>query len=365
MIPERAKQFYAKYQRWLPAAFFVFGFLFDVVMLSRIDDVAALAQQAVYLAVVATFISVELIETRREVIPPAWIARVWRYREAALDFLLGALLSNYALLFFKSASALASLAFVGVLFLLLVSIELKRFGRFQTQVHVALFGLCLMSYMVCLSPVAIGFIGTFPFLVALFGSGLLVYLLFRKLEPRMGPLPEDARPLRKNLIYPYAAVKGLFVVLYLANVLPPVPLSIKYMGIYHAVEKKPEGWELSYTRPLWKFWQKGDQTFYARPGDAIHCYVQVFSPARFQENLQVRWLYREANGRWQNADAIPLPVTGGREQGYRAFTRKSNYQPGRWRCQVETADGQEIGRIGFEVVTDEATDERLPHRTIR
>lgn len=362
MIPERAKQFYAKYQRWVPAAFFVFGFLFDIVMLSRIDDVAALAQQAVYLAIVAMLISIALIETRREVVPPAWLGRVWRYREAALDFLLGALLSNYALLFFKSASALASLAFVVVLFLVLISIELKRFGRFQTQVHVALFGLCLMSYMVCLSPVAIGFIGTFPFLVALFVSGLLIYLLFRKLERRIG---EDPRPLRRQLIYPYAAVKGLFVVLYLANVLPPVPLSIKDMGIYHAVERKPEGWELVYTRPFWKFWQKGDQTFSARPGDAIHCYVQVFSPARFQENLQVRWLYREANGRWQHADAIPLPVTGGREQGYRAFTRKNNYQPGRWRCQVETGDGQEIGRIGFEVVTDETTDERPLHRTIR
>ncbi|HEX4922592.1 MAG TPA: DUF2914 domain-containing protein, partial [Bdellovibrionales bacterium] len=42
--------------------------------------------------------------------------------------------------------------------------------------------------------------------------------------------------------------------------------------------------------------------------------------------------------------------SGGREEGFRGFTFKQNYQPGDWRVKIETTDGREIGRITFEVV---------------
>jgi hypothetical protein len=42
---------------------------------------------------------------------------------------------------------------------------------------------------------------------------------------------------------------------------------------------------------------------------------------------------------------------GGREEGFRGYGVKTNYQPGDWKVQVETADGREIGRIYFDVET--------------
>lgn len=60
-----------------------------------------------------------------------------------------------------------------------------------------------------------------------------------------------------------------------------------------------------------------------------------------------------------------MPVTGGRDEGYRAVTKKTNFQPGFWRVQVETMGGQEIGRINFEVVPDPSADERELHSVVR
>ena len=96
----------------------------------------------------------------------------------------------------------------------------------------------------------------------------------------------------------------------------------------------------------------------ARDGDTLICFAQIFFPTRFKDQLQVRWLYRDEKGQWHPSDAIPLPVVGGREEGYRAVTQKKNYQPGEWRVQIESMDDREIGRIGFTIEADSGTDER-------
>jgi hypothetical protein len=357
-----AQGLYKKHGRWVPIASFFAGFVFDALVLTRIDELKVILQQAVYLLVSALLIGVELIEEDRELEAPRLLTKAWKYREALLHFLLGTLLNSYAIFYFKSASAFSSMFFIGLLIALLFVNEFKRFGKSQTQVHVAFLSLCVISYFASLAPTLLGFMGVVPFACALaasvvtFWGGWGVMRRQRFNQPRL---------LVTHLLLPYVTIQLAFVGLYLANAIPPVPLSVKYMGIFHAVEKAGNEYTLTYTRPSWMFWQNGDQTFLARPGDVVHCYVQVFSPARFKDQLQVRWFYYDEKRGWQPADAIPLAVTGGREEGFRAVTKKSNYQPGLWRVQVETLDGQEVGRIGFKVRTDESTDAPETHQITR
>ena len=47
---------------------------------------------------------------------------------------------------------------------------------------------------------------------------------------------------------------------------------------------------------------------------------------------------------------VTLPVIGGRDGGYRTYTVKSYLTRGRWRVNVETTQGQVIGRILFNVI---------------
>ena len=156
----------------------------------------------------------------------------------------------------------------------------------------------------------------------------------------------------------------IYAILYFTKVLPPVPLSIKHIGIYHGVTRVDGGYQLEMRRPEWRFWESGDQTFEAAPGDKLYCFIQVFSPARFHDELKVRWRYRDPRSGWTKGDAIPLGVSGGREDGFRGFTTKANYSPGSWRVGVETSDGREIGRISFDVESVQASNE-TPRYVIR
>jgi hypothetical protein len=357
---QKMRNLYHQHERWIPIVFFGLGFVFDTLMLRRIDDLKTIIQQAVYIVVSALLIGVELMDEIQEVQPPSWIKRLWRYREAVLHFLLGTLLNSYTIFYFKSASALSSFIFIALLIALLMLNEFKRFGESQTQVHVAFWSLCLISWMISLIPILLGFIGIFPFLLAVVVSALVFWGYYKWLAPKLAARPGLAKD---ALLKPFAAIQALFVVLYFAHAIPPVPLSITYMGIYHDIQKANGGYELSYTRSRWKFWEHGDQTFEARPGDAIFCYAQIFSPARFKDELQVRWLYKDVKRGWQSADAIPITVTGGREEGYRAVTKKENYQPGDWRVQIETRDSREIGRIHFTVESDQSDQSADPRET--
>jgi hypothetical protein len=276
--------------------------------------------------------------------------------------MLGTLLNSYTIFYFKSASEITSFIFIILLVALLMLNEFKHFGDSQTQVHVAFWSLCLVSYLISLSPIVLGFIGLIPFLVSVAGSVVVFSLFYYGMRPKLAAEP---RILRSHMLFPYAAIQILFVGFYFLHLIPPAPLSVKFMGIYHGVQRAQGKWELTYYRPKWKFWQHGDQSFDSRTGDAIFCYVQVFSPARFKDRLQVRWLYKDPRRGWVPSDAIPMDIVGGREEGYRGFTKKENYQPGEWRVQVETADEREIGRIGFNVDRDESVAPREPQVLIK
>jgi hypothetical protein len=115
------------------------------------------------------------------------------------------------------------------------------------------------------------------------------------------------------------------------------------------VERTEAGYKLGHERPAWRFWHNGDQNFVAQPGDRVYVFFRVFSPARFSDQVQMRWHWKDPARGWTLHDTIPIRIVGGREQGFRGYGFKSNYQPGEWKVQVETTDGREIGRVYFDL----------------
>jgi hypothetical protein len=153
----------------------------------------------------------------------------------------------------------------------------------------------------------------------------------------------------------------VLVLLYFLRLIPPVPLSVEKMGIYHLVERDPanHGYLLSHQpRPAWKFWLEGDQDYLARAGDRIYCFVRIFAPKNFRDRVFIRFAFDDPSRGWVPSDAIPLTITGGREDGYGGYAYKSHYQPGHWRVTVELADGREIGSLHIDVEADASTGPR-------
>jgi hypothetical protein len=150
------------------------------------------------------------------------------------------------------------------------------------------------------------------------------------------------------MLVPFGLMLIVFLGAYLLRVIPPVPLSIHFIGVYHAVERTRDTYQLSHERPSWAFWRNGDQAFRAQPGDRLFVFFRVFSPASFADEVSLRWFRREERG-WALQDTIPIKIVGGRAEGFRGYGVKSKYQPGEWKVQVETTDGREIGRVYFDV----------------
>jgi hypothetical protein len=46
---------------------------------------------------------------------------------------------------------------------------------------------------------------------------------------------------------------------------------------------------------------------------------------------------------------MPFSIDGGRDGGYRWYSRKTSVRPGRWRVQIQTQTGQILGEVAFTV----------------
>ena len=347
---KRLKLYYESNERRLDIAAFVAGFLFDIATLDRIDSWYTIGQQAVYLALIG-FILLQMFfsegrpppDLEKMSAPKRWY---YEYRTTIVHFLLGSLLSLYTLFFFKSSSLFVSFAFMAVLVLLLVANESRRLKQTGLSFKFALFSLCLLSFSASVVPVFVRSIGLFVFLLSMLVGCVPIAVINRRIRIHA---PERIQQARRQILLPFGIVLAGFLALYLVRLIPPVPLSIPFIGVYHNVERSEDVFRLSHERPFWRIWHHGDQKFLAQPGDRLFVYFRIFSPTHFADQVLMRWYWKDGAGHWKLHDSIPIKITGGRAQGFRGYGMKSNYQPGEWKLQVETTDEREIGRVYFEV----------------
>jgi hypothetical protein len=350
------KDLYQRYEKWVPLTFFLAGFTFDATVLRRIDDPITIVQQAVYLLVAAFIIYFDLLEELHLFEPSPWLQKIWRYREGILHFMLGTLMNGYTIFYFKSASLISSLVFVGILVVTLTVTEFKNFGGAQRAFHFALLALCTLSYFIYTIPLLLGWVGIMPFIGSVAASAGVLSLYYRQILKRLFATPHVVYG---EVLAPFMGVHLFFLLLYFTRLIPPVPLSIEFVGIYHDVKKENGEFVLTSLERTHHWWRRhGDTVFLYRPGDKVFCFAQIFSPTRFKDQIQVRWLFDSPRSGWEKRDLIPISISGGREEGFRGFTSKGNFEPGDWRVQLETTDGREIGRIYFTVEKDDETGER-------
>ena len=349
---DRLKLYYERNEQRVAIFSFICGFFFDILMVDRADSWHAIAQQVLYLAVIFTALTQMFLEEGKPQPDPAslFVVKRWyyRYRTAIVHFFLGTLLNVYTIFFFKSSSLLVSFSFLVFLVFLLWANESARFKSLGLSFKFTLLSLCTLCFSANVVPIFIGSIGLTVFLLSIFAGCLplagVVWWLRRR-SPELFPRA------RRQMLVPLGGVLVGFLVFYFFRLIPPVPLSIPFIGIYHAVEKTQDTYRLSHERPAWRIWHHGDQEFLAQPGDKVYVFFRIFSPTRFSDQVQLRWYLKEETRGWTLQDTIPIKILGGRAEGFRGYGFKTNYQPGDWKVQVETTDGREIGRVYFNLET--------------
>ena len=354
---EKVKTLHEQYHQYLHAAFFVLGFVFDIFTIGEIDDLSNIVMQIVYLIssigiLYLEYKDINVVESEKK-----YIKLFFEYREDIFHFLLGSLLSAFTLFYFKSSSLSNSFFFMAFLACLLLLNEFPQFQKLGLIVRTSLVMLCLLSFFIYIIPLIAGEIAPILFAISIFIGicfSIVSFIFLLKSDA------ENKDRWLKQLLYPHFVITNLFIILYLAKVFPPIPLSIKYIGIYHDVSKQAGDYKLSYNTSKWKFWSNGDQHFQARPNDKVYVFVKVFSPAGFSDKVYIKWMKQTKDGH-KVSDRIPLSITGGKRGGFRGYAYKSNYTEGNWQVRVETEEGLEIGRINFDI---ELTSNQLDMKDI-
>jgi hypothetical protein len=344
-------------KRYSNVVFFIGGFFFDAFTLIRIDSIIDLAFQSFYLFGITLILMLQAYLEAGRWQPQGWVARLWSFESEIIHFFYGGLLSAYVILYFKSTSLSRSIVFLVFVIILMLANEMPQIRRLRSLLRLGLYAFCLISYLNYFFPILIGRMGDWVFSLAWILSVGLIYLLIKKLAN----LHLEPKKARVRLGWAPVLVLILVAVFYFNKWIPPVPLSMQYAGIFRNVEPQAGNYRLTYLKPPWtRFWQKSEPLFFAREGDRVYFFTRIFGPSRFEHRVFLRWELKDPRGnRWIGSDRIPLPIKGGREQGYRGYAYKENYQPGEWRVDVETEDGRVLGGVVFRIEQDPSVEERI------
>lgn len=346
----RLFKFWQTYEHHLGVGALVVGFAFDLFLAKRPDSIVDNVLLLSYLVIAGAFIIVlNLRETRRAQAAgdaePLFLLLV-------LQFCFGGLASNLLVLYGKSGTFTTSAIFIGLLVGLVFGNEYLRSRYALLRFNVAVYYLLLLTYATIATPVFITHqLGSWTFLLSgflsiVFIAVFLSILFFTVLRGR------DTRSLRGVS----GIVLSIFIVfnfLYFFNFIPPVPLSLKDIGIYHSVLKQSGGdyVALYEPSPWWEFWRDTSSTYTLAAGGSASCFSSVFAPTSLTAPIFHRWEELDpATGAWVTQSLVSFGINGGRGDGYRGYTTKFGLTAGAWRCDVETDQGQLIGRIGFTVV---------------
>lgn len=336
-----------RHERRLSAVSLIAGFLFDLFIAKRPDSLADNILLLSYLLIAAVLIVVlNLRDMRRRagmtIAQPVILLLI-------LQFCFGGLASNLLVLYGKSGTLTVSALFLALLAAMLIGNEFLKTRYEHLRFNIGVYYLLLFTYCIIAVPTFITHrigAGTFVLsgVISLCVVGVFLYVLYRTIFNRD----------RKRLVEAVAVIAAVFLFfngLYFLRVIPPVPLSVKDIGIYHSVLRSGGGYDAQYEpAPWWEFWSRTNSVFTRAPGDSAYCFSSVFAPTDVTVPIYHRWLrYDENVKEWRTVARVSFPIAGGRDEGYRGYTVKMLTEAGRWRCDVETEDGRLIGRAAFTV----------------
>ena len=349
LFAQNSLKLYEKNKQFVPATFFLGGVAWDSATLKRIDAWFDSFMLLSYLLILGVTIVLALLIHNGRLSHP-FFEKHKQWFAPAIQFFLGALFSAYFVFYLQSASFRSgSIIFIVLLICLLVANEFLQNRLLNTYLLFTLYYFVSVSFFTFFLPVVTKQTGYWIFFLScLIGLGITSIMLFILFKQRVF---EVLTPLKRSL----AIVIGLSVLLnifYLLNWIPPVPLSMKEGGIYRNVQRVEDTYELQYAKPPWhKFWVDSDRTFQYAEGDTVFCFSAIFAPTNLKSDIFHIWqYYDEAEKEWVQSDNIKVDISGGRDGGYRIYTRKRFVQPGKWRVDIKTQRQQILGRIPFEVV---------------
>jgi len=347
------KNFYFKYERMISFAALVTGFTVDNLTIGRVD---LLYGHVIILAhLLLTAACITLINARgAKIIPGKLRALGEQFAPIVLQFSFGGLFNAFFAFYAQSTPFGASTFFLVILAGLLVGNEFFRARYQRLAFQLGIFFIALFSYSALVIPTLSADMSPAIFvlsgLVSLIAVGLVILVLSFLIPVE---IRGSGRLLLKSIIGIYVA----FNYLYFANFIPPIPLALKEIGIYHSVERQPNGsYALTYEpAPWYQLFSQTSNVYHWTPGAPVYAFSAIFAPTHLSTDILHRWsYYDEREGEWIQSFVMRFPISGGRDKGYRGYTVKEQVFPGLWRVDVVTSRGQLLGRASLSIIASDS-----------
>jgi hypothetical protein len=331
----------------LDVCLFIAGFLFDVSFTQRIDSRGVLVHQSVSLAACLVLVAWDhrLTQTAE---PVGWWGVVARNRQWLLHLLLGGLLNVFLVFFFRSSGTALTLVFVAILVTLLVLNELPRVRARGPLVRGALLSFSMTAYLMYLLPIVTGSLHRWQPVTAVAIGAALTLAMWRLLVW----LTPDPRWTFGRAGLPGLALQAVLLALLVADLVPPVPLALKHIGIYTSVRPSPDGAPMRFfltwqPAEAWEVWRRDARTLVAEEGQRAWVYARIFAPMGFDDEVSFVWEKRGADGWVALGPPQAEPLHGGMDEGFRVFTSRPLTARGDYRVRLLAEDGREVGRRAF------------------
>lgn len=345
------RNFIRRYQKYAPVIFFIGGFTFDSLTLGRIDrlyDLIVLCAHMTSLTI--TLYLYNLAEDGK------WkntiLGRYEEYLPLAIQFFFGALSSAYVIYYSRSVSLTKTLAFFFILLALLIANEFlkKRISNKYLQFSVYFF-ICF-TFFTFIIPVLIKETNTNVFLFSGLTSLVFTLALIIIIYSRSPSTREEIRvwKIMGIVLSMYTSI-NLF---YFFNLIPPVPLALESGIVAHNVKLENEKYVITYETDEWYvFWREHRLKFNYNPDERVYVFTSIFAPTDIKKSIFHRWKwYNPDLGDWQVVEDIGYDITGGRDDGYRGYTFKSNVKQGLWKVEVITEEELILGIVDFEIIVN-------------
>jgi len=360
----RLRGWYSRYERHISSAALLGGFLFDIFTLTRVDQLLENLWIIGHLVVAAAgIIALNLYEKDKEGEekkggePVKLTDMTFAKKPDTFHILLiiliqgafGGLMSTFLVFYFRSATFSAAWPFMLILVVAFVCNELLKHRYSRLSFQISYLFLSIFAFLIYFLPVVEHRISDGVFiqsgLVSLIAIAIFLLLLFFITREKF----------YRSRYLVAAGIGGIYIVfnvLYFTNIIPPIPLSLKDAGIYHSLMRDANGnYDVQYEPQGWKSYFTTYDLYHYVQGDTVYAYSSVFSPTDININIVHQWQYFDTTtNKWTDSDRVVLSLVGGRDGGFRTYSEKSDLTPGLWRVNIQTMQGQLIGRIKFDVV---------------
>ena len=324
------------------------GFVLDNLTLQQIDRIFDNVILLTHLFIVATTILL-LFSRDSRLGQKLKIKERYSTISALMLFSFGGLFSGFVVFYSRSGSLISSWPFILIMILLMIATEVRKKYYEKLVLQITIFYITLFSYLIFSVPIIVKKMG--PEIYFLSGVISLIFIsIYLFILGRIDK--QKLKENKKKLLFRIFSIFAIFHLLYFTNIIPPIPLSLKFAAVYHNFSRiQAVEYRGFYEKnPEWNFWDKRSNVFNRQEGETVYVYSQIYAPVRLNTDIYHRWEYFDKEKtRWVQVDKVKIPITGGRLDGYRGFSKKTNVFPGSWRVRITTDRNQTLGQIRFKI----------------